>query len=180
MTVAPRAGYVWLLAASLTAGCGGVRAPASMHPPRVTQRLEEADALVRLGRYTEARAAYATVLTKDGAPTGADRALLGLARLALNAKNSERDERHAVACLDRLLAEYPESPLATEAQTWRTLLGSVELLQREVRRHQHDVERLRRDLRQEQHETVRLRQERERLRQIDVELERPARVTHSP
>src|SRR5262245_17268928 len=148
--------YIWLLAASITTGCGGgVHTPLSTPPPRVSQRLEEADALARLGRYTDARAAYVTVLTKDGAPTGADRALLGLARLALDPRNPDRDERQAAICFDRVLLEYPESPSAMEARTWRSLLSTVEGLQREGRRQQLDLERLRRELRHEQQETVR-------------------------
>jgi hypothetical protein len=180
MTRPRRTGYVWLFIVSLTAGCGGVRVPASTPPPRVSQLLEEGDALARLGRYTQARAAYATVLAKDGAPTGADRALLSLARLALDPKNPDKDERQAAACLDRVLREYPESSWATEARTWRSLLRNVDGLQGEVRRYTQDRERLRRDLRREQQETVRLHQERDRLRQIDVELERPVRITPTP
>jgi hypothetical protein len=59
---------------------------------------------------------------------------------------------------------------------WQSLLQRVQRLQRDVRRQQHELERLRRDLQREQQETVRLRDERERLREIDVEFERPLRM----
>src|SRR5262245_2158013 len=114
MVVAARAGYVWLLVAALAAGCGGVRVPAGTPPHRVSQRLEEAETLARVGRYTEARETYAMVLVEHGAPSGAERALLGLARLALDPKNPNKDERQAAVYLDRLLMEYPESHWAPE------------------------------------------------------------------
>ena len=145
-------------------------------------RLDDAEAMMRVGRYAEARGMYVAVLADRGEPTEADRALLGLARLALDPRNPDGDERQAAACLDRLLAEYPESRWAPEARTWRSLLASVERLQRDVRRQQQELKRLRRDVRHEQQETARLRQERERLRQMDLELERLVRMipTRSP
>ena len=69
--------------------------------------------------------------------------------------------------LNRLIADYPQSPLMAEVLTWRSLLHAVEQQRREIRRYQQDVERLSRELRREQQEIVRLRDERERLRQID-------------
>ena len=166
---------LWLLVAVITTGCGGVRGASSPARSLTYQRLDAADALARGARYGEAREAYASILA-DG--PGADRALLGLARLALDPSNLNRNERLATEYLDRLIAEYPESAWLAEAWSWRSLLRSIERLQREARRHQHEIERLRRDLHREQQDTVRLREERERLRQIDAELERP-RSSHT-
>lgn len=178
MTVARRVGSLWLLVAGLAAGCGGVRPSEVMPSPRISERLDGAHTFARLGQYAEAREAYATMVSNEG--PGADPALLGLARLALDPTNPDRDARLAVGYLDRLLGEYPHSLWGAEARTWRSLLGDVERLQRDVRRQQQDLERLRRALQQEQRETLRLRQERERLRQIDLELERPVRATPNP
>jgi hypothetical protein len=166
-----------LLLMGMTAGCGVVRWPAPPPQPLVIHRLDRADALARAGQYTDAREVYSTVLAGRGEPAGADRALIGLARLALVPENPGKDERQAAVYLDRLLVEYPQSGWASEARTWRDLLGSVERLQREVRRHQQHLERLRRELQHEQQETLRLRQERERLRQIDIEFERPIHIS---
>jgi chromosome segregation ATPase len=102
-----------------------------------------------------------------------DRALFGLARLALAPENPSRDEREAARYLDRVLLEYPQSPLGAEARAWRELLRSLERLQRDVQRQQQDLQRLRRVLEHEQQEVARLQQERERLRQVDLEFERP-------
>ena len=178
MTVPWYARYPLLLVVGLTAGCGGMRSPVVMAPQRVSQRLDEADRLARIGRYADARDGYAAVLAEGG--TRAAGALLGMARLALDPKNPERDERRAVGYLDLLLFEYPYSGWAAEAGTWLNLLRSVERLQRDVRRHQQDLERLRRELQHEQQETARFRQERERLREIDLKLERPGPVILTP
>jgi hypothetical protein len=129
-----------------------------------------------VGRYPDAREAYASVLAESGAPVEGDRALLGLARLALAPENPGRDEREATRYLDRLLRDYPRSAWAREARTWRHLFEKLEQLKGDVRLQRQELERLRRDLQREQQETVRLRQEREHLRQIDLEYERPISV----
>jgi hypothetical protein len=128
---------------------------------------------VRSGRYVEARAVYVAIVASG---VRADEALLRLSRLALDPSNPGRDSREATTYLNRLIADYPESPLIAEALTWRSMVQTVERQRQEVRRYQQDVERLSRELRREQQATTRLREERERLRQIDEELERPRSV----
>jgi len=167
-----------LLVVAVATGCAGVRGDDSARLPRTDPRLEEADALVRGGRYGEARATYAALLSSGSSRS--DGALLGLSRLALDPRNPERDLRDAATYLDRLLAEYPQSPLMAEALTWRRLIQTVERQQRDLRRSQQDVERLSRELRREQQERLRLQAERERLRQVDEELERPRRSGDVP
>ena len=167
--LASRAGRL-LLVIAVSTGCGGVRNVSLTPPPHANQRLCEADALARSGQYAAARETYAGILA-DG--TAADGALLGLAWLGLDPTNPDKDDRQAMAYLDRLLTEYPASAWTAEAQALRSLLQRIERLQREGRRQQYEVQRLRRDLQREQQEIVRLRDERERLRQIDVEFERP-------
>jgi hypothetical protein len=173
MILVSRAGPLLLLVTTLIAGCAGRGTVSSTSPPAVSQPVEDADTLARAGRYAAARERYTTVLAAGRDAPDADRALLGLARLALAPDNSERDERAAAAYLDRLIGEYPNSAWALEARTWREVLGTTSRLRQLVRRQQQELEGLRRNLRQEQKEAVRLRQERERLRQIDAELERP-------
>ena len=175
MTITARVGGLMLFVAVVTTGCGGV--VGWVPPPlRMRQPLDDAEALVLAGRYTEAREAYAAILVNG---TGADRALLGLARLGLDPTNPDRDDRQAAAYLDRLIAEYPRSPSVPEARTWASLLYSLGRLQRAVWRQENEGERLRRTLQREQQETARLREERDRLRQIDEEFERP-RLLQSP
>jgi hypothetical protein len=170
MTIVWRSAPLWLLAVAMATGCAGVRGPSSIPPPRVNQRLDDATALARAGRYAEARAAYGALLMRGSA---GDAALLGLARLALDPINPDRDARDAAMYLDRLIAEYPHSAVMAEALTWQSLIQTSERLQRDVRRYQHELERLSRELQREQQETARLREEHERLRQVDMEFERP-------
>ena len=77
MTIVWRPSPLWLLIAAIATGCGGVRASSSVPPPRVHQRLEDAEALARAGQYAEARAAYDAILASGAR---ADGALIGLAR----------------------------------------------------------------------------------------------------
>jgi hypothetical protein len=176
MAVARRGIVVGLICGALTAACAVSRGPKVTPAQQASERLDRADALARAGQYTDAREGYLTVLAEPREPAASDRALLGLARLALDPENPTKDQRQAAAYLDRLLAESPHSGWATEARTWRELLASIDRLQREMRRNRQDFERLRRELQHEQHETARLRHEREQLRQIDVQYERPIQM----
>jgi hypothetical protein len=89
--------------------------------------------------------------------------------------NPHTDDRQAAGYLDHLGLDHPQSAWVAEAQTWRHLLRTIERPQREARRHQSDdAERRRRNLQHEQYEIAGLRDERDRLRLIDVELERPS------
>ncbi len=72
--------------------------------------------MARVGRYAEARAIYEAIQTDEA---GADRALLGLARLALDPANPHKDDRQAAGYLDRLVLDYPQSARVAEAQTRR-------------------------------------------------------------
>jgi hypothetical protein len=169
-------GIACLLVAGVTVGCGAARLPPMTAQQRVNDRLDHADAFARAGRYTDARDGYVTILEGSKELAGADRALLGLARLAFHPENPGKDDRQAARYLDRLLRDYPQSAWAMEARTWRDLFEKLDRLQGDMRVQRHELERLRRELQREQQETVRLRQEREHLRQIDLEYERPISV----
>jgi hypothetical protein len=136
-----------LLLVVVVAGCGGGRG----------SRLDRADGLL------PSRSQGVVPVSRE-AP-GADRALLGLAWDALAPDNPARDERRAAAYLDQLVTEYPKSPWATDGRILRDLLATIGGLRQEV-------ERLRRDVRYEQQEARRVRDDLERLRQVELELER--------
>ena len=176
MTITMRARRMLLVVTTITTGCSGVLGSVTA-PLRVGRPLDDADALVRAGRYVEARQAYTAMLVDGGA---ADRALLGLARLWVDPTNPDKDDHRAMASLDQLIAQYPQSPRVPEARSLRSLLQNVGRLQQDLRRQQSEVERLRRTLQREQQDTARLRDERERLRQVDVEFERPRPSESAP
>jgi hypothetical protein len=104
MTPWGRWGVLLLLAVAGATGCAGV--PARAAAPSLSQRLEQADGLVRGGRYVEAQTAYAAIVASGAR---ADEALLRLSRLALDPSNPGRDGREAALFepLDRGLS--PES-----------------------------------------------------------------------
>jgi hypothetical protein len=173
----------WSLITAVTVGCSGVRVPVARPVTRLGDRLENAEVLASTGRYAAARETYTAVLT-DPEELGRDRALLGLARLALDPQNPNKNDRQAAEYLERLLREYPDGCCAAEARTWQNLLRNVARLQQDARRFQQELERIRRDLQRAQQEAVRLQGERERLRhmlrQIDAELEYPRSTESAP
>jgi outer membrane protein assembly factor BamD (BamD/ComL family) len=110
-----------------------------------------ADDLAHARSPREARTLYQKVIRQHpGTPAAAD-ALYGLAQLLVQPESPLRDYSAAHATLGRLLAEYPESPHASEARAWHAALG-------ELLRSQADARQVREDL--------------ERLKQLDMEQER--------
>jgi hypothetical protein len=163
-----------LMVGGLLAGCAAARLPSSTRHTAI----READALVRDGQYGQAQQAYAAVLAPHDRPPDGDRALLGLARVALAPDNPRKDEQEGIGYLDRLIRDYPNSEWVAEARAWREALQTIarlrtdiERVERSARRHAQEVDRLREELRRERREVQRLRQDRERLRQLDVDLE---------
>jgi outer membrane protein assembly factor BamD (BamD/ComL family) len=77
-----------------------------------------------------------------------------------------RDYRQAHAVFDRLVRQHPDSPHAAEARAWRELLGLYVALDQELQRRTHELQRRTQEL-------LRRTQDLERLKRLDIELERP-------
>lgn len=113
------------------------------------RRVREADAQIRAGNWSTAvRILEDAVRRYPDAPVH-DEALYHLARALVLGANGGRDYRQAAGHLDRLLREHPTSPYAQDARAWRTVL--VAYVARGA-----ELDRLL-----------------ERLKAIDVDLERP-------
>jgi hypothetical protein len=141
---------------------------------------------------------------RSGPPDPArDRALLGLGRLYVAPDNPARDDRQAYEQFDRLARERPDSPEAPEARAWREVLGAAQRQREETTRAREDVtraqedatrareevtrarqettrarqeaERLRRELRRSQEEAAAFRQDLDRLKRLELDLERQRR-----
>ena len=111
--------------------------------------VREADAQIQAGNWAAAvRILEGVVRRYPDAPVH-DEALYHLARALVLGANGGREYRQAAGYLDRLLREHPTSPYATDARVWRALLGAYVARGAEM-------DRLL-----------------ERLKAIDVELERP-------
>lgn len=152
-----------VLAAGLVGGCAGTgwHAPVSREattPPRDAGRRSEAASLVERaaahlheGRPLAARELYERVIRDYPDDPARAEALFGLGLVHCEPGGTLRDYRAAYTTFGRLLAEHPRSRWNADARRWRAMLGEV----------------LARD-----EEAVRLRGQLERLKRIEVELDR--------
>ncbi len=62
------------------------------------------------------------ILSVTGKTPPGDEALYNMALIYAHAENGNRDYSKSLLCLERLLKEYPKSPLAVEAKIWVALL----------------------------------------------------------
>lgn len=137
----------------LAAGCSAAGLPRSdaARSSEAERLLVRADRLAAERRGPAARDLYEHVLRRHQGEPERAAALYGLGRVQADPAGGIRDYRAAHATFSRLLADYPESRWATDARIWRATLG--ELLAREE-------------------ESVRLKARIERLKRIDLDLER--------
>jgi hypothetical protein len=168
----------------LLAGCG---LPGTVRREDTTADLvARADVLARSGDFRTAEATYRQVLdapARDGTPDPAwDRALLGLGRLYVSPDNPARDHRQAYQQFDRLARERPDSPQAPEARAWREVLNAAQRqreettrAREETTRARQEAERLRRELRRSREEADAFRQDLDRLKRLELDLERQRR-----
>jgi TolA-binding protein len=133
-----------------------VPAPSPSRAPRTepAQLVERAGELAHDGKPVAARDLYERVVREyPGDPARAG-ALYALGQLQCDPASPFRDYRVSYATFGRLLAEYPRSTYEADARLWRATLS--ELLVREE-------------------EMARLRSQLQRLKRIEVELERSPR-----
>ena len=123
--------------------------PISRAPPRDEgeEKVREAEALARAGGYPGATRILEELARQPPSASSRDRALYALGRLFVLPDNPARDYRQALSYFDRLVREYPESVYVPDARAWRDLISAY---------------------------FARI-QELERLKRIDVELERQRR-----
>jgi hypothetical protein len=124
--------------------------------------LRRAERLVREGHALTARDIYQQVIDRHPGHPARPRALWLLARLLADPASPARDHRLSVAVLDRLLLEHPGTEWEPDARAWRGVLA--ELVARED---EHQRQRA-----QSTEEIARLRAQLQRLKRIDVELDR--------
>lgn len=129
--------------------------------PSPERLVAEAEEMVRARDYRGAQEAYRRALSEFQKNSSTDRALFGLARLYVTPENPGRDYRRAYENFERLLAEHPESVLAGEARAWRELLSAYLSQREEAERARQEAQGIRKDL--------------ERLKGIELELERQRR-----
>jgi tetratricopeptide (TPR) repeat protein len=107
-------------------------------------KFHEADTLARTGGYPTAARILEELARQPPTPTARARALYALGHLFVLADNPGRDYRQALLYFERLVREHPESAYVADARAWRELISAY---------------------------FARI-QELERLKRLDVELER--------
>ena len=190
-------GRIALVAAVLLSACASTGVVSRDPPPDdAAVKVRDAEALVRVGQYLGATRLLDEVARRPPTTPAHDRALLALGRLLVLADNPGLDYRQATRYFDRLLRDHPESPYATDARAWRDLLTAHLALSQELRARSQELEARTQELeartqelraRSQELETrtqeLRVRtqelrarmQDLERLKRLDVELERPKR-----
>lgn len=153
----------WLLAGGLLLGTAcattpPVPGPAASRPDDGERLVRAADSRLRAGAYAEAARLFETVARQTPPSPFRDRALAGLGRILVNPEYAGRDYRQAYGVFDRLVRDHPDSPHAAEARAWRELLGLYVTLGQQLERRTQELLQRTEDL--------------ERLKRIDLELER--------
>ena len=125
--------------------------PRAGPPPDDTRELvNQAESLAQAGSHAQAVVLFQEV-ARNPSSAFVDRALLGLTRAFSYPGYAGRDYRLAFTMADRLVREYPDSPLAVEGRAWRDLLLGYLVQGQELERRTQELERLKRlDLELEQ------------------------------
>jgi hypothetical protein len=137
--------------------------------------VRDAETLARAGQYQGATRLLDEIARRPLETPAHDRALLGLGRLLALPDNPGRDYRRAIGYFDRLLREHPQSPDARDARAWRELLTAHLALSQELEARTQELEVRTQELRVRTQELKARMQDLERLKRLDVELERPRR-----
>lgn len=155
-------GWLPLVAMVALVACASAGAvPRDPPPDDAVGMVRDAEALARAGQYQGATRLLDEIARRPPTTPSHDRALFGLGRLFVLVDNPARDYRLALASFDRLLAEHPRSPYAADARAWREVLTAQLALSQELEARTQELKARTQDL--------------QRLRRLDLELERARR-----
>jgi len=129
------------------------------------QLVGRADELVREGQPSAARDLYARIVAEAARDVVHARALHSLARLYVDPASGLRDYRAARQAFARLLTDYPHGEWESEARTWQAALTELEAREAELVTREAEAARLKT-------EAVKLGADLQRLKRIDLNLER--------
>ena len=160
---------------ALSAGCassGWFGSPTDASRPTSPALTVATDEVLREGRPFAAREFYAGIASEPERDAAHARALYNLARLLTDPAAGPRDYRAAQRAFDRLLKEYPRGEWEADARAWSAVL--TDLAAREVELEARDGELGVREaeLARLRVEAARLGSDLQRLRKIDLNLER--------
>ncbi len=161
---------------ALSAGCassGWFGSPsdasrAASPPPTLAQP----DELLREGRPLAAREFYARIASEPERDAAHARALYNLARLLTDPAAGPRDYRAAQRAFDRLLKEYPRGEWEADARAWNAVLADLAAREVELEARDGELGVREAELARLRVEAARLGFDLQRLRKIDLNLER--------
>jgi hypothetical protein len=160
---------------ALSAGCassGWFGSPsdasrATSPPPTLAQ-----PELLREGRPLAAREFYARIASEPERDAAHARALYNLARLLADPAAGPRDYRAAQRAFDRLLKEYPRGEWEADARAWNAVLADLAAREVELEARDGELGVREAELARLRVEAARLGSDLQRLRKIDLNLER--------
>jgi uncharacterized protein YceK len=158
---------VVLTLGALCSGCGSVDWFRDRRETRseAAQMAGRADELLRGGQQSAARDLYARIVTEAPGDAVRARALHSLARLYVDPASGLRDYRAAQLAFGRLLTEYPKGEWESEARAWQATLADLVAREGELVAREAEATRLKT-------EAVKLGADLQRLKRIDMNLER--------
>jgi TolA-binding protein len=132
------------LLVGLALACGPARVPEPVAPPEsvAQQELAQANELARANNPKQARDLYLKVAREYPTDPAAAEALYALGLLRASAKGPLRDYGAARVAFERVLDEHPQSARAPEARVWAAVLRELQRRQAETRRLRGDLERV--------------------------------------
>jgi hypothetical protein len=152
---------------ALCAGCAAAEWFGAKPEARsaATQMVARADELLQQGQRGAARDLYAQVAAEPARDALHARALFDLARLYVDPSSGLRDYRAARLAFDRLVWEYPKGEWELDARAWRAALAELAAHEAELGAREAEVTRLK-------SEAAKLGADLQRLKRIDLNLER--------
>jgi outer membrane protein assembly factor BamD (BamD/ComL family) len=139
--------------------------------------------------YSASISEYRRVLLLSPGRAPADAAYFHLGLIHADPNNPDKDLRRAVECFNRVIVEYPQSPLVDQARIWVAVLDDsdkarqelevskqmIEKSQQEIERSRQMIEKAQQDAEKTRQEMEKSKQVMERSKQVDIEIEQKRR-----
>jgi hypothetical protein len=159
-----------LVAAAVTGWLSSKPEESRAAPP--TPIVARADELRRQGPSPTARDLYARIAAEPARDAAHARALYNLARLYADPSSGLRDYGAARIAFDRLLKEYPAGEWAADARAWHAALTDLAAREAELKVRTGELRARAAEVARLKSEAARLAADLQRLKNIDLNLER--------
>ncbi len=93
---------------------------------RLAERLQKAAELYGHGDFDGGLKANQGIMSLCGKKPPCDQALFNMGLIYASSDNAKRDYKKSMAMFQRVVREYPQSPLVPQAKTWIGVLGVIE------------------------------------------------------